>query len=894
MVSETRNRRFPYRKHEMEEIQRCQFRACAVGSHRLSRIRKTEERKESTLESRKIEPEIPCCNLCDYSMVSETRNRRFPHRKHEIEEIQRCQFRACAVGSHRLSRIRKTEERKESTRVIGNGFNNYWKHYNTSLTTVDVTVRVVWETVFTKESFLLRSTAMKFCNMDFDIILITEDLTHYASDITWKRKDSDTSLTLFPDWSNECETEMVSLHVFSICRKCLQNIASDWLCGQVKLGDEMYLPVKESSTTHQESAIDTSRHFKEEETLLAKNIFKFIVNTDWKMLSIIYDNANANVVALLSERLERNFTLFTRYNFDVDGEEGLIGHVGEVYETMVSTKSNFMVVCQSGLVKHIIKLINTFSEKEWRKSAIGHFSKWAVFPSDLKSQDVINFQSALQTDALHINNLVLVEPGLTDSSLSDNRTNYCTSLLEQPDSNPIWTLVWTGEGRVFKFVSSVGQSETLPDNDIFPNIQYGFNQKKLLITTNMWSPFVMKKVVGGLPYYEGLCIDMLEVFASKLNFTYELVEPADGEWGRINNGTWTGVIGQLVYREVDMSFSPISVQPRREMSMDFVNIPFFYDYTTVVLKKPDPNERKWRTFVDPFQWPVHVGIGAAFLIVSVLLELVEKYSTRFAKSCNKKTASVSATDDLAFWYLLGALFNEGGVYMPKRQSSRTLVAFWWLFCTAVVGYYLADLTASLSVAKFTMPFESLEEMVQQTDFTWGTIKGTAWDDTLSASNLPVYKAVWRGIVDLLDSDPEVLDGSIPVHIAKVLRGGYALIMDKTQILLNMAENCELDMTGELFMPLRYAIGLPNNSPFNNQLTVLQAKIIEGGLVKIWEEKWWPKNTKCQNNRLQGKAITLVDIQGVFYFAGGMLVLCPVVLLVEIVVHRSRPKRAQYF
>lgn len=114
-----------------------------------------------------------------------------------------------------------------------------------------------------------------------------------------------------------------------------------------------------------------------------------------------------------------------------------------------------------------------------------------------------------------------------------------------------------------------------------------------------------------------------------------------------------------IFQEVDMSFSPISVQPRRERSMDFVNIPFFYDYTTVVFKIPDPNERKWMNFIDPFQWPVHVGIAATILIVCFVLEVVERYSGRFVKGSNQKDVAVSGPKDLAFWYLLGALFNEG-------------------------------------------------------------------------------------------------------------------------------------------------------------------------------------------------------------------------------------------
>ena len=60
-------------------------------------------------------------------------------------------------------------------------------------------------------------------------------------------------------------------------------------------------------------------------------------------------------------------------------------------------------------------------------------------------------------------------------------------------------------------------------------------------------------LVAGLPYphyimrsstgrYSGYELLQLETLADLLNFTYRLVEPEDGEWGRRGeDGRWTGV-----------------------------------------------------------------------------------------------------------------------------------------------------------------------------------------------------------------------------------------------------------------------------------------------------------------------------------------------------------------
>ena len=94
-----------------------------------------------------------------------------------------------------------------------------------------------------------------------------------------------------------------------------------------------------------------------------------------------------------------------------------------------------------------------------------------------------------------------------------------------------------------------------------------------------WVPFMTKTTTDGVNTYEGLCYDLLNELAARLNFRYEffrrfpksntynllkiklaeivnfnvivrlscsytLVEPADLQWGGFTNGTYNGMIGQ--------------------------------------------------------------------------------------------------------------------------------------------------------------------------------------------------------------------------------------------------------------------------------------------------------------------------------------------------------------
>jgi ionotropic glutamate receptor len=50
----------------------------------------------------------------------------------------------------------------------------------------------------------------------------------------------------------------------------------------------------------------------------------------------------------------------------------------------------------------------------------------------------------------------------------------------------------------------------------------------------------------GKALWEGYCIDLLQKLSELMGFDYEIVPPANGEFGkRYPNGTWDGMVGDL-------------------------------------------------------------------------------------------------------------------------------------------------------------------------------------------------------------------------------------------------------------------------------------------------------------------------------------------------------------
>ena len=65
--------------------------------------------------------------------------------------------------------------------------------------------------------------------------------------------------------------------------------------------------------------------------------------------------------------------------------------------------------------------------------------------------------------------------------------------------------------------------------------------------------------------YEGYCIDLLNELAKKLHFTYDIYPSPDGLYGsETENGTWNGVIAELINKVYEKARKTISSDFQRE------------------------------------------------------------------------------------------------------------------------------------------------------------------------------------------------------------------------------------------------------------------------------------------------------------------------------------------
>ncbi|CAC5406405.1 GRID1 [Mytilus coruscus] len=540
-----------------------------------------------------------------------------------------------------------------------------------------------------------------------------------------------------------------------------------------------------------------------------------------------------------------------------------------------SVMLNFTVLCRLETCQSFLKQPFEFNRTNILRNSLLHFSRWLVNIFDDK--DLIS----LEDDHIPFDNVAVIKYSSSQLKLFENsytikkQENSCTQF-DDCKWFPMYTLMWHRNQRGLSGIKINGS--ILTDKDIFPNARFGFNKRKFLVSTIPSYPFVI--LDNTTKTYTGITMKLLKHLSDGLNFTYDLIGPPDGNWGaELDNGYWNGMVGQLQRKEVDMVATALTVLSQREIVMDFTH-PYYYEFSSIIVKKPDPNEKQWTKLLDPFSSTVFLFVGISVPTCSFLLFFFEKYNPFYSKVIQRKTIRGLHHFSDSFYYMYGALLTHGGKHIPASSSGRTLLSCWWIFCIIIVATYTSNFVAFLTITKETLPFEGIEGLVEQNLYKWGTIGGSVYETIFKNSVLSERRAFWDGVVVFNSTDQTVLSSDYDAQILKVLDGEYAFVWDNIPMEISVAKSCELSVIPtDIFST--YAIGLPNNSPFQKIFSDGIMSVLESGLIDLWMSKIWPKLHSCHELLLtRAKPITIFDVQIALYLIGVGICLALLSLITE--------------
>ncbi|XP_045505894.1 ionotropic receptor 25a [Colias croceus] len=398
----------------------------------------------------------------------------------------------------------------------------------------------------------------------------------------------------------------------------------------------------------------------------------------------------------------------------------------------------------------------------------------------------------------------------------------------------------------------------------------------------------------GEPMYYGYCIDLIDKIAEAMGFDYEIVTPKVGDFGkRLANGTWDGVVGDLMTGETDMSIAALTMTAEREEVIDFVAPYFDQTGILIVIRKPIRKTSLFK-FMTVLRTEVWLSIVAALLLTGFMIWLLEKYSPYSARNnpdaypypCREFTLKES------FWFALTSFTPQGGGEAPKALSGRTLVAAYWLFVVLMLATFTANLAAFLTVERMQTPVSSLEQLARQSRINYTVVEGSTvhqyfinmkfaedtlyrvWKEiTLNATSDQAQYRVWDYpireqyghillAINASGPVPDALTGFQQVN--EHTEADFAFIHDSAEVKYEITRNCNLTEVGEVFAEQPYAIAVQQGSRLQEDLSRTLLDLQKERFLEQLASKYWNETARqsCPDAD-ESEGITLESLGGVF-------------------------------
>ncbi len=279
------------------------------------------------------------------------------------------------------------------------------------------------------------------------------------------------------------------------------------------------------------------------------------------------------------------------------------------------------------------------------------------------------------------------------------------------------------------------------ENPCFPGsvTQSGdLRNQHLRVGTAIWYPFVGYRK-GRNPSYYGICIELLVYMASKTGFTYTLVEPPDGYWGGKVNGSWTGLVGMLERKEVDIVVAPLSNIPQRYEVMEFANQQFYIDHTTVMFMTEASDDLPSSALFKPPDRDIWIVIFCAWILLAIVVWYVQRLEV-FIRKCDIPLSNINST----LWDIFSVFTMQGlaNVSLYKERPASKIVLGCTRLCAVILtAVYAANLVAFLAVPTTKLPFSNVEEMLAQNQYKFGLVRGSSQELTFRNTSVPAFQKV---------------------------------------------------------------------------------------------------------------------------------------------------------
>ncbi|XP_071530509.1 glutamate receptor ionotropic, delta-2-like [Panulirus ornatus] len=370
----------------------------------------------------------------------------------------------------------------------------------------------------------------------------------------------------------------------------------------------------------------------------------------------------------------------------------------------------------------------------------------------------------------------------------------------------------------------------------------------------------------GNVFFSGFMRNILDILSEMIEFDYELLRPPDKLWGiKSDNGSWSGMIGMLHREEVEFAIGPFLVTPDRSMVSDFSE-PVYIDNQALVMIRPGLKSDV-AGFIKPFTSEVWLLILLSLLSISFTMACMVKAEGEVFQTSTKNVATK------IFTWVLQTVTQESSHWLPRKDGGRVLVVTWLLASLVFMSSYSGILTAKLTLPRITIPIDSLDDLVAQSDLPWRLAPGS-YIFLIYPPGHPIREKLVKGMIGTRKNCWQSREG--------ITKGEFATICHEVAIKKVMSWDFSTSGDCHLYIGKKkvytnaiLALALKKNSTYLPKFNKIVRRLMWSGILEHWLRSQLPNASHCLRppgvDRREGvSALSLYAFGGtLFVLLGGM-------------------------
>jgi len=380
------------------------------------------------------------------------------------------------------------------------------------------------------------------------------------------------------------------------------------------------------------------------------------------------------------------------------------------------------------------------------------------------------------------------------------------------------------------------------------------SKKDLTVVMVESPPYLMRKEehdpMKGNMEFEGFGVDLVKVLEKQVKIKVN-IKVVDKYGSTEPNGTWNGMVGELIDGKADMAIADLTITESREKVIDF-SMPFMEGGIQMLARKSEVVEVSQFSFLDPFTTDVWIVIITSYLGMFLLYIIPVCINKKKPESEDKEKTPIS----------LNCL------------KITTII-----FTVFIVCIYSANLGlhANGGIKWRYQPVETVDDLARQNQIKYGCVKDGATAAFFRNSKVSVFNMLW----DTMSENSSMFTNNAQEGIERVRHGDGKFVFFLES---NMAEyvterKCDLMAVGDKLNKISYGIGLPLNSELRKPINNALLKLESDGTLRRLKFKWWIME-RGGGACMSGKTfdITQMDLQsiaGVFW----LLLVCLICVII---------------